>query len=221
MGGGDQSLKRVGSDSCLKLNANACVKSDAERHLNLRGAPAYVIGAGKCWFMTQQSDPNIHSFTQNFRIIGGGQTGADRAGLDTAIARNILHGGWCPIGRKAEDGRIPDCYRLIETPASGYLVRTERNVIESDATVIFTLDALSGGSKYTAKFAKKHQKPCLHLQIKPGQASQAARALASFLRANRVAVLNVAGSRESKAPGIHVQASSVLALALDQLDVMP
>ncbi|WP_236027880.1 putative molybdenum carrier protein, partial [Candidatus Methylacidithermus pantelleriae] len=40
------------------------------------------------------------------KIVSGGQTGADRAALDWAIATHIPHGGWCPLGRQAEDGEI-------------------------------------------------------------------------------------------------------------------
>ena len=49
------------------------------------------------------------------KIVSGGQTGADRAGLDFAIDRGIPHGGWCPQGRWAEDGRIEPKYHLLET----------------------------------------------------------------------------------------------------------
>ncbi len=65
------------------------------------------------------------------KIISGGQTGVDRGALDAAIALGMEHGGWCPQGRQAEDGRIPDCYRLEETDSPDYPVRTERNVLEA------------------------------------------------------------------------------------------
>ena len=51
------------------------------------------------------------------KIISGGQTGADRAALDWTIKDDIPHGGWCPAGRRAEDGVIPERYRLQETRA--------------------------------------------------------------------------------------------------------
>jgi hypothetical protein len=82
------------------------------------------------------------------RIISGGQTGADRAGLDWAIAHGIPHGGYCPKGRLAEDGPIAAQYALSELGSKSYPVPTERNVMESDGTVIFTMKpGLSGGSK--------------------------------------------------------------------------
>src|SRR3954471_22263504 len=98
------------------------------------------------------------------KIISGGQSGADRAGLDFAINYDIEHGGWCPKGRLAEDGPIEKRYQLQETSAKNYPQRTEKNVLESDGTVIFTMSSnMTGGSKNTAAFAKKHGKPRIHL----------------------------------------------------------
>ena len=98
------------------------------------------------------------------KIVSGGQTGADRAALDWAISRGVLHGGWCPKDRRAEDGAIPLHYELQETDSANYLVRTEQNVIDSDGTVVFSIKPLlSGGSKKTAEFARKHGKPLMHL----------------------------------------------------------
>ncbi len=151
------------------------------------------------------------------KIISGGQTGADRAGLDVAIARGLPHGGWCPQGRKAEDGPLAACYLLTETPTASYLVRTERNAADSDGTVIFTVGSLSGGSKRTAEFAKKHGRPFLHLSLVAGHERVAAEKLAGFIRTHGVARLNVAGSRESKAPGIHALTHMVLDLALSHM----
>jgi hypothetical protein len=70
-------------------------------------------------------------------IVSGGQSGADRAALDWALEHSVECGGWCPKGRKAEDGPIDPKYPLKETPSASYLQRTERNVRDSDATVLF------------------------------------------------------------------------------------
>ncbi|MCC6355238.1 MAG: putative molybdenum carrier protein [Verrucomicrobiae bacterium] len=95
------------------------------------------------------------------KIVSGGQTGADRAALDAAIALGIPHGGWCPKGRRAEDGRIPGRYRLAETPGANYLQRTEWNVRDSDGTVLFTLGkAATGGSRKTIEIARRLGGPC-------------------------------------------------------------
>ena len=98
---------------------------------------------------------------ETIKIVSGGQTGADRGGLDAAIELGIPHGGWCPKGRLAEDGCIPYKYLLEEMASADYLKRTEQNVIDSDATIIFTFEKPTGGSKRTLGFTKKHNRPCL------------------------------------------------------------
>ena len=141
-------------------------------------------------------------------IVSGGQTGADRAALDFAIENAIPHGGWCPRGRLAEDGPIPPQYRLQETPSRKYSQRTEWNVRDSDATVLFTIDAqMIGGTALALEFARRLGKPALHLHRPRGDASDdAATAAASelwqFLAKHRVGRLNVAGPRASQEPEI-------------------
>jgi len=98
------------------------------------------------------------------KIVSGGQTGADRRALDFAIERGIPHGGWCPRGRKAEDGSLNTRYRLRETPSSSYPQRTEWNVRDSDGTAVFSISpVLTGGSKKTVDLAHKHRKPVVHI----------------------------------------------------------
>src|SRR4029077_13907284 len=95
------------------------------------------------------------------KLITGGQTGADRAGMDFAIETGLEHGGYVPRGRKAEGGRIDDRYNLIELSTSSYPARTRRNIEKSDGTVIFSLDrALSGGTRQTLQLANKLGKRC-------------------------------------------------------------
>ena len=87
------------------------------------------------------------------KIISGGQTGADRAGLDIAIEWGIPHGGWIPKGRKTENGRLPIRYHLKEINAIDYTQRTELNVVDSDGTLLFSHGVLKGGSALTQEFA--------------------------------------------------------------------
>ena len=135
------------------------------------------------------------------QIVSGGQTGADRAALDWAIAHGIEHGGWCPRGRRAEDGTIPAQYRLRETPRSTYIQRTEWNVRDSDGTVIFSMkERLVAGPLRTLEFAIRRRKPHLHLAAEA--ARDATVQLKDWMRECGIRVLNVAGSRASKEPQV-------------------
>ena len=101
----------------------------------------------------------------NVKIISGGQTGVDRAALDVAVELEIPHGGWCPKGRLAEDGRIPDSYKLRETTSREYAVRTEQNVLDSDGTLILYRESISGGTELTLRLAEKHRRKGLGRQL--------------------------------------------------------
>jgi hypothetical protein len=143
------------------------------------------------------------------KLVSGAQTGADRAALDVAIRHGFPHGGWCPKGRKAEDGPIGGQYQLRETPSASYLQRTEWNVRDTDGTVVFTLSKdVTGGSLRTMDFASKHKKPCAH--ISRAGTYQPAEALLRFVEEHGIKVLNVAGSRESKEPGLHLWVMQVI-----------
>jgi len=145
------------------------------------------------------------------KLISGGQTGADIAALDVALKHGFPHGGWCPRGRRSLDGPIPSRYQLTETPKDSYLQRTEWNVRDSDGTVVFTFAAEpSGGSLKTIGFARKHAKPCIHIS-KIGQGySDPALKLQEFVKEHGIKNLNVAGTRESKEPGINAWVMQVL-----------
>ena len=148
-------------------------------------------------------------------IVSGGQTGADRAALDWALARGRGHGGWCPRGRRAEDGPIPGRYRLRETASEDYRERTEGNVRDSDATVILSLAAeLTGGSAFTVELAGVLGKPWLHCSEERDGVAGAATALRELVARHGVRVLNVAGPRASGAPGIERFVAAVLEDAL-------
>jgi len=141
------------------------------------------------------------------KVVSGGQTGVDRAALDVAIELGIPHGGWCPRGRLAEDGPIPARYELLETESSAYPLRTERNVADSDATLILFRGPLSGGTKLTLRLAERYGKPRLAVNLDCAQSSAEVR---QWLADAAVQVLNVAGPRESQSKGISVRATEYL-----------
>ncbi|NTW51196.1 MAG: molybdenum cofactor carrier [Chlorobiaceae bacterium] len=142
------------------------------------------------------------------KIVSGGQTGVDRGALDAAIASGLDHAGWCPKGRKAEEGSIPACYRLCETPSSRYAERTEWNVRDSCGTLVLSCGALRGGTKLTVKFARRYGRPCLVVAL---DGRQDAGDVAKWIRESNIEVLNVAGPRESSRPGIETDARRFVA----------
>lgn len=141
------------------------------------------------------------------RVISGGQTGVDRAALDVAQELGIPCGGWCPRGRRAEDGVIPPVYPLRETSSQDYRLRTRWNVRDSDATLVLTRGEPRGGTLLTVRLAVALERPVnvVDLNLEP-----AADAVRDWLAERSVRVLNVAGPRASEHPGIAAQARAFL-----------
>ncbi len=145
------------------------------------------------------------------QIVSGGQSGVDRAALDVGLALGLPVGGWCPKGRRAEDGRIADRYPLVETPERNYQTRTRRNVEDSDGTLILNLGKLDGGTALTVAHARQIGKPCLVVALEEGIEPATFR---DWLKENSITVLNVAGPRESKRPGVYRAAVRYLKVLL-------
>lgn len=173
------------------------------------------------------------------KVISGGQTGADRGGLDAALARGVPHGGYAPLGRRAEDGVIPARYELVELPTASYPARTAMNVRTADATLLLVHGkaalARSRGTKLTLDMCLRYGKPWWAAD--PRREEHVAR-VAAWLEEVSAAlpppaavleqfgtleepprgfVLNVAGPRESRAPGIQEQSASFVARVLASL----
>jgi hypothetical protein len=149
------------------------------------------------------------------KIISGGQTGVDRAALDVAMRMGIAHGGWIPKGRLTEDGPLPLYYQLQEMPTEAYDARTEKNVIDSDGTLIISRGRPTGGTDFTRKMALKHGKQLLHIDLALGQrASDAGSLVASWVDMNRIETLNVAGPRASHDPAIYMDTVNIMTHAL-------
>ena len=152
------------------------------------------------------------------KIISGGQTGVDRGALDAALASRANCGGWCPAGRLAEDGRIPDCYPLIELAGGGYAERTERNVVDSDATLIITFGEPQGGTRATIDFCMQQQKPYVVLDGSCTAVDEAESIARAFVGEHAVQTLNVAGPRASEAPEAYSYAFALVGALLAQGD---
>lgn len=150
-------------------------------------------------------------------LVSGGQSGVDRAALDVAVQLALPYAGWCPKGGLAEDfpeppGLLAVYPRLRETPTARFAERTRWNVRDSDATLVLTLaDALdrSNGTRMAVDHAAALGRPTLVVDTETSDAPDAIR---EFL--SRFGLVNVAGPRESNAPGIYDAAVRVLTEAL-------
>lgn len=169
-------------------------------------------------FMPSIITPTIASEPARERlwIVTGGQTGVDRATLDTALSLFLPVRGWCPKGRLAEDGIIAPVYPLQETTSSEYAVRTEWNVRDSDATLILAYDGpLAGGTKLTQELAQRYRRPALVLNVLSFGKTDRDR-FWEWIKKDRIRILNVAGPRESAKPGvIYSRARDVLKQLLE------
>jgi hypothetical protein len=155
-------------------------------------------------------------------VVSGGQTGADRAALDTAHELGLATGGWVPRGRRAEDGAVPERYRsLVETGSDAYEVRTEWNVRDSDATLVLCFGTPSGGTAFTLEVASRLERPVLLLDLGRSTRDAAARELSLWLAEVRPRVLNVAGPRASQEPRIADATREVLGRALRATRAVP
>ena len=149
------------------------------------------------------------------RLVSGGQTGVDRAALEVAVELGLPYGGWCPAGGAAEDLPRPPGVRALfpdleETDSPDPAVRTERNVRDSDATLVLVpgRDWHSPGTDLTLECCRRHRRPHLVTSLdNPGAAAAVAAWLQQLPQGAR---LDVAGPRESQAPGVRDAARAVL-----------
>ena len=137
----------------------------------------------------------------------------DRGALDAALDRDWPCGGTCPKGRLDEYGRIPDHYPLREAGSARWEVRTRMNVDAADATLILARRLpLTGGTRLTSEYAREQGKPVLIL-VEPWGVGD----ILDWLAVVRPNILNVAGPRESGAPGIGRAAASFIGNVMDVL----
>lgn len=157
------------------------------------------------------------------KIISGGQTGADRGALDAAIVLGLERGGWAPRNWRAEDGAIPELYRvgMQQCASANYEIRTMMNVGDSDGTLVLSFGPLNGGSQRTMWTAADALKPAWHATIRRDGwlAEFDLTQIRGWLEINRIRTLNVAGPRETKARGMQTAACAALVQILKPLTV--
>ena len=153
------------------------------------------------------------------KVVSGGQTGSDIAGLRIAKAFGLEVGGWIPKGFKAEDRNHPEYaldYNLVETETEDYVERTLLNARDSDGTIRIASNLMSIGEKCTLKGIKMFKKP--HFDVNPRELHPVhPQEIADWIIEDNIEVLNVAGNRESVCRGIEHYAEEFLACVFEIL----
>jgi len=137
------------------------------------------------------------------KIISGGQPGVEIAALDAAIQLDIPHAGWAYKGRKTEDGVLPEQYNVKGVDNPSYFERLEKNIIDSEGTVILTYGQFLMGLKGVRELAEKHKKPCLHVKLKECTHNHAISSIRKWMDSHEIEEIFFTGSKPIAAPNIH------------------
>jgi putative molybdenum carrier protein len=151
------------------------------------------------------------------KVISGGQTGVDRGALDAALALEVECGGWCPAGRLAEDGTIPEHYPVVQLANAGYAERTARNVADSDGTLVISNGEPIGGTRETIQRCVELDKPHLVIDHPLVATNENVEQVLGLVGNHRIHVLNVAGPRASQWPDGHQIAEQIVSGVLRRL----
>ncbi len=151
------------------------------------------------------------------KIISGGQTGSEKAALDTAIKLGLPHGGWIPKGRLTENGNLPERYQVQEIVTDDYFESYKKNVADSDGTLILFQTYLIDGPKITQELAKGYNKPYIEIDLNDMLPFKIIIEIANWIYEKHIEILNVSGPPASKAPSIYLKTCDLLVSIL-QLD---
>lgn len=128
-----------------------------------------------------------------YKIISGGQTGADQIGLSAALESGLETGGWAPKGFMTFKGpnlELETKYKLVACE-QGYTLRTKLNVQDSDVTFLYCDDVNSVGTKLTIKYLKDNKKPYFINWFNFDE-------VVRYILSNKIRTINIAGNRDCK-----------------------
>lgn len=128
------------------------------------------------------------------KIISGGEEGAERAALDSAIKNGFKTGGWCVRGRISNNQRIPERYELKETASTETAQKTELNVRDANGTLVIYHGKQNGFTHVINEFCVKHRRPYLLVNI-DNDANEEKEVIKVWTDANKIVVLNVASDK--------------------------
>jgi len=143
----------------------------------------------------------------NLSIISGGQTGVERAALDFALCNGLICSGWCPHGRRADDGIIPYRYLLNEAYSEDIIGRVSQNIIESDGVLLIIFEEMDEQTQLAYDLAIDFQKPVFVWSFFKNRNY---RMITNWIEEREIGVLYVTGPSEKYAKGIHEETLDLL-----------
>jgi len=138
------------------------------------------------------------------KIISGGKPGVELAALDAAIRLNIPHGGWCYRNRKTDGGVLPEHYNVKEIENPSYFERLEKNVIDSEGTVVLTYGQMVVGSKAVKDVADKCNKPLLNVNLDGHSLDQTVTLIRKWMTEHEIDTIYFTGSKTGRGPGTKI-----------------
>lgn len=150
------------------------------------------------------------------KVNSGLQFGADIAGLVAAERLGIPTCGLAPKGYRTERGNRPDLglrFAINEDSSASYTPRTIANVKNSDFTLILSPLAHSAGTVQTINACNNNGKE--YYLFNPFETNT--HEIAHLILSKRPSVLNIAGNRESKCPGLMLFAANFLQATFSQI----
>ncbi|MDH3955726.1 MAG: putative molybdenum carrier protein [Desulfobacteraceae bacterium] len=137
------------------------------------------------------------------KIISGGLPGVELAALDAAIKLDIPRKGWTYKRRKTETEALPEEYNVKEIANPSYFERLEKNIMDSEGTVILTYGQLIRGSNATMNLANKYNKPCLLLKLNECTLNHAISSVRKWMDNHEIEEIFFTGSKPIASPNIH------------------
>jgi hypothetical protein len=144
------------------------------------------------------------------KIVSGGLPGVEKAALDAAIKLDIPHGGWIYKSRKTKNDALPEQYNVKEIDNPSYFERLEKNINDSDGTVILTYGQLISGSNATKDLADKLNKPCLLLELNGCTPIQASSSIRKWMDNHKLEKIFFTGSKPIAAPNLHEEVIRII-----------
>jgi hypothetical protein len=144
------------------------------------------------------------------KIISGCQPGVETAALDAALKLDIPHAGWAYKRKRAEDGVLPEQYNLKTVDVPSYHSRLEKNIIDSDGTVILTHGQLIIGSKIIKEFAKKHNKSCLYVDLTECSLNHAISSIRKWITNNEIEAVYFTGSKAVGESNVYEETARII-----------